>query len=284
MPKVPIIDDEERAEIRRRLRQYQKAHGKMGVPKLFECMLFSLDLPDHYYLDLKSLQRFLRNDNRTTDEKVLRYRKFLDREAPAKAGEEFSSALGRLLRSRRLVPEHIVTASKETQINGETVTVAEKEYTFDEFYWRRPLIEYRGRYEVDVQPLGEGEGEVQAPPAAKRHVLLLPSAEEHSLKSIGLYPLAEEAADPDHILYHTESHEALFMKAGYGQFVLVNAGYAGVSFTIMEEIGSEERGAPIILRGTTLRTGEPGELAFSSHQLTLTQIAGPNLMPQGDGG
>ncbi|MFC2966855.1 hypothetical protein [Acidimangrovimonas pyrenivorans] len=88
MRKIPVIDDDERDRIRDRLKDYQERHG-IGAPRLQERMSYALDRTDQSYIDVRSLQRFLRNEVRTEDEKVLRYRKFLSVEARGENEPDF---------------------------------------------------------------------------------------------------------------------------------------------------------------------------------------------------
>jgi len=90
--KIMVYDEEERERIRRALKQYKHDHG-IGVPRLRELMKNALDLSEWQYLDISSLQRFIRNDVRTDDEKVHRYRKFLEIVSPPPAEEELGAAL-----------------------------------------------------------------------------------------------------------------------------------------------------------------------------------------------
>lgn len=76
MPELNVIPNHERDEIRARLQAYQEAHS-IGAPKLQLWIEHMLDSTDKRYVDLRSIQRFLRGDGRTDDEKVIRYRKFL---------------------------------------------------------------------------------------------------------------------------------------------------------------------------------------------------------------
>lgn len=274
MSKVPIIDDAEREVIRRRLNRYREAHGNMGVPKLYECMLFALDYPDHYYLDLKSLQRFLRDDHRTSDEKVVRYRKFLERENAGGEVGKFAAALGQLLVSRRLVPEFVTPKMREAIIEGELYYLVDEQVPFDEYYWRRPLSGYHGRYEIDL-PDGAGDNAEEVAP--KRHMLLLPTDDENSLKAVTLSPMEFDGAPDGGGFYHVDMFDALFMKAGFGQFVMISAGHADMAFTVFTETGEEGDGAPVILSGTTLQTAHPGIAAADVVRVTLTQIAGTGM-------
>ena len=77
MSNLPVVPEHERDIIRARLENYMSRHN-IGVPTLLEHMVGELDSAHRFYLDLRSLQRFIRNDVRTSDEKVVRYRKFLD--------------------------------------------------------------------------------------------------------------------------------------------------------------------------------------------------------------
>lgn len=276
MGKVPIINKQERDDIRARLQQYQKAHGKMGVPKLYECMLFSLDTPDHYYLDLKSLQRFLTEANWTSDEKVVRYRKFLERESPADERAEFVPDIGRALLGRRLTPETVAPWIEEEK-DGITVMVAGKPVPFDEHYWRRPLTDYLGRYDLQFRKVEDERSAKDQGGARRRHCLLLPTTDAAILKAIRLSPIFPESEDVGAALYQADMHDALFMKTGFGQFILISAGGLHLDVTIFDETGADTEGAPITLTGNTVHTAAPENDSTGLAQMILTQIAGPNL-------
>ncbi len=93
MPELPVVDEQGRKRIRTALKRYQDEHGKIGVPELQQRMIYVLDGTDRQYLDLSSLQRFMRGKGRTTDEKVRRYRKFLERVAPPTGEDVLGQAL-----------------------------------------------------------------------------------------------------------------------------------------------------------------------------------------------
>ncbi len=275
MAKLPIVDDQERQVIRAQLKMYQEKHGNIGVPTLHQCMLFVLDVPDHHYVDFKSLQRFMSDQGRTTDEKVIRYRKFLERLAPEDAPKSFAVELGRLFAGNMLVPEYISLNRKE-EIDGQVRFIPEKAVPFFEYYWRHSLDKYQGRYELSY------DGAASESFGFNQHLLLLTTPDERYLRALRLVPIIPDGldaakVDPADVTYDLGSGEALFMKCGYGQFALVSAAYADMSFMLFAEVDEQADSQPLVLTGAALQTQPPGEQTPRTASVTLTRIFGPDL-------
>lgn len=260
--KLNVVDDSERAYIRARLQEYRKSHG-IGVPRLQERMSYALDRIDQQYVDFKSLQRFLREEVRTDDEKVIRYRKFLSLVAPT----GFEDEIVKLINGKMVLPT-AVTVEREGREN--TIPL-------DEFTGRQDINAYEGRYSVSVAPYGSeafnGENEATVAPA---HWILFPSADGHSLRIVSL--AAVEAKDGAHgePQYEARSSSGLIMRFGLSELLMIDIGHSAGQFALLRDMSKEHGESALILEGPVLSTIVPWEGEKPVQTLHLIKIAGPD--------
>jgi len=142
MAKLPVVDERERDRIRLKLQAYQDRHGSIGVPELFQRMLYMLDGLDRTYIDQRSLQRFMAGTNRTSNEKVIRYRKFLELVAEPSVAEQIATILDHSID----LPPHVrrsldkIAAKRDPEITRKRRTAPPH------------LTRYAGRYDYFVSP------------------------------------------------------------------------------------------------------------------------------------
>lgn len=262
MTNSPTIDDKERETIRWRLQQYQRRHGDMGVPKLYQHMQYYLRESniDLFHLDLRSLQRFIRNEVRTADEKVVRYRKFLQIVFPKSDG--FSENFVALLREKMIFPVSI-------GFGAETVP-------FDTHYWPKPLIDYQGVYDVDYAAYGNALPDPNRASDAK--CLLLPGASEHALRVSRITRYdgkdREGSKEPE---YLPDVSSIACMKCGRGQFLLASVGFENVEFTLLRDTTPEDAGFQTVLTGHCLHTVAPEAGHDGILSVRFTKTDGPEF-------
>ena len=97
MVRLPVVDDAERQRLRDSLKQYKKRHGNLGDSKLYGRMYYVLDPQHHVYLSQSTMQRFIRNKGRTTDEAVQAIKTFLDRVSPTSKAHNLAKAFADVL-------------------------------------------------------------------------------------------------------------------------------------------------------------------------------------------
>src|SRR6056297_1203723 len=149
MAKLPVVEKSERDEIRAQLRTYMDRH-QIGAPRLFERMSFTLERIDQSYIDLRSIQRFLRDEVRTDDEKVIRYRRFLAIAAPeivAPSGTVDVPSLADIFAD--VVKKRTVQPVAVTSVDD-----PERQIPFSELTNRKSLTDYEGRFVVSERPFG----------------------------------------------------------------------------------------------------------------------------------
>ena len=272
MAKLPVIDNAEREDIRARLKRYMEQHG-IGAPRLFERMDYALDGIDKHYVDLRSLQRFLRNEVRTDDEKVIRYRRFLALVAPditahgAGSGEpSFEDIFAETVRKRTILPTAVSSADDPDRL----VPMAE-------LTGRKPLEAYEGRYAVTERSYST---EPVSDAAANVHWLLMPRPDG---KSLQIFTLVREciegftAPSPDEAIFKPVSANALMVPFGTGELLVMNLLiYGGGNFTLLRDISSTQTDGTLILEGASLAAQSPWEPYEPVTTLRLVRLAGPS--------
>lgn len=266
MVKLNVVDDSERAYIRARLQEYRKSHG-IGVPRLQERMSYALDRIDQQYVDFKSLQRFLRDEVRTDDEKVIRYRKFLSLVAPT----GFEDEIAKLIDGKMVLPTG-VTVERE----GREDTIP-----LDEFTGRRDINAYEGRYSVSVAPYGSEvfniESEATVAPA---HWVLFPSADGHFLRIVSLASIDGKNGAPGEPQYEPRSISGMIMRFGLSELLMVDIGYSAGHFALFRDMSEEHGKGALMLEGPVLSTTTPWENEKPVQTVRLTRIAGPDFIPK----
>lgn len=244
MPKLPVFDTKEREEIRARLEDYMERH-QIRVKKLFERMQLALDMRDWYYLDLRSLQRFIANDVRTDDEKVLRYQKFLNFVVPPNKHEELGAILDKML---------ILPVAAGVEKDGHVVAVP-----FDEFYGRKPIESYVGRYVFESYPYGPEHTRCTGSPAHTVHYVLLPAADERFLTIFILVEDPELDDDPVLSGFRVVAGGSLFMRFGFTEFLMIQAGGSGGRFTLLSDVTDTGDDSVTTLEGHAISNVVPGQ-------------------------
>jgi hypothetical protein len=265
MVKLNVVDDSERAYIRARLQEYRKSHG-IGVPRLQERMSYALDRIDQQYVDFKSLQRFLREEVRTDDEKVIRYRKFLNLIAPT----AFEDEIAKLINGKMVLPTG-VTVERE----GREDTIP-----LDEFTGRRDIKAYEGRYSVLVPPYGlddmDADSEATTAPA---HWVLFPSADDLFLRIVSLVAVEEKSDELGDQQYEPRSAGGLIMRFGLSELLMIDIGHSAGKFALFQDMSREHGQSTLILEGPVLSTITPWENEKPVQTVRLTRIAGPDFAP-----
>lgn len=265
MAKLNVVDDDERAYIRTRLQEYQKSHG-IGAPRLHERMSYALDRIDQQYVDLRSLQRFIRDDGRTDDEKVIRYRKFLNLEAPP----GFEYEIAKLINGKMVLPTSVAV-----ERDGAQVTIP-----LDEFTGRRDIKAYEGRYSVSIAPYGsddfDTESEVTTAPA---HWVLFPSTDGLFLRIVSMVAVEVKDGEPGEQQYEPRSAGGLVMRFGLSELLMINIGYSAGMFALFRDVSKEHGGHSLILEGPVLSTITPWKNEKPVQTVRLTRIAGPDFTP-----
>ncbi len=274
MTNSPIIDDKERENIRWRLQQYQQRHGEMGVPKLYEHMRYHLREIniDLFHLDLRSLQRFMRDDVRTADEKVVRYRKFLEIVFPKSDG--FGEDFVNLLREKMVFPASVQNGTMEYEEDGEIIELITA-VSFDQFYWRKPLIDYQGVYDVEHSGYGAEVPDPDPDTASSRRYVFLPGASEQTLRVFSMTRFdGGEGEEPQ---YFHESSNLAFMKCGRGQFLLASVAFENLGFTLLRDTTPDDADIRTLLSGHVLQTIAPETGQDGIGQVRLVKIDGPEF-------
>lgn len=263
MAKLNVVDDDERAYIRTRLQEYQKSH-RIGAPRLQLRMSYVLDKIDQHYVDLRSLQRFIRDEGRTDDEKVIRYRKFLNLDAPS----GFEDEIAKLIKGKMVFPTSVVVETAGTE---DTIPL-------DEFTGRRDINAYEGRYSVSVAPYGSDKFEVDRDAIAESaHWVLFPSTDGLFLKIISLVAVEGENDESGEQQYEPRSIGGLVMKFGLAELLMIDIGFSGGKFALFKDVSKERGGHSLILEGPALSTIIPWENQKPVQTVRLTKIAGPDF-------
>ncbi|MFB9151656.1 hypothetical protein [Roseovarius ramblicola] len=266
MPKLPVVENVEREKIRAQLKRYMKQHG-IGAPRLYERMSYVLDRSDNPYVDLRSLQRFLRNEVRTDDEKVIRYRRFLSIAAPAPKPTP-AAIFAELIRQNTLLPT-----------DASIMDATDKRFSLGEVTGRRPLSEYVGRYAVSVGNYGEEPDYGDVGPNAEKHIVCLPDPSGMFLLVTTLArSMSTETSpdDPNYSAYTIVSVNALMVPMGSADLLIVELDGLGDggSFTLFRDISLSQPDGRTTLEGVCLYT--IGALARCPNVCTerLTRIDG----------
>lgn len=269
MAKLPVVEKSERDEIRAQLRTYMDRH-RIGAPRLFERMSFTLERIDQSYIDLRSIQRFLRDEVRTDDEKVIRYRRFLAIAAPeivAPSGTADVSALADVFADvvkKRTVQPVAVTSADDP----------ERQIPLSELTSRKSLTDYEGRFVVSERPFGTDPTEGSP---ADMHWVLLPDPDGKFLRIFMLAEMRVEgvaAPPPGEELYEPVSADAFMIPFGMDELLIVDVPplSGGGSFSVLKDISAAQSPEAMVLEGARLATVAPWSPSEPVSTIRLVRI------------
>lgn len=269
MAKLPVVDKSERDEIRAQLRTYMDRH-QIGAPRLFERMSFTLERIDQPYIDLRSIQRFLRDEVRTDDEKVIRYRRFLTIAAPEIVAPPADSDVPSLadvfadvVKKRRVQPVAVTSADDP-----------DRQIPFSELTSRKPLADYEGRFVVNERPFGTDLAE-ETP--AGMHWVLLPDPDGKFLRIFMLAEMRVEgvaAPPPGEEVFEPVPADAFMIPFGMDELLVVNVPpfSGGGSFSVLKDISAAQPPETMVLEGARLATVAPWSPAEPVSTIRLVRI------------
>lgn len=230
MPKLNVYDEEQRERIRARLNEYRARHD-IGVPTLYQRMIGHLEKRDWRYLDQRSLQRFLNGTHRTSDEKVHRYAKFLDRAAPPSFADSIGAALDVFTAEAH--------AGMPAQDTSGALVPRGAQTGRDLYNVARDLREYAGRYALSFAADEEPERFHRSKDVIWE---LTGTGNPHVLRII-TYKLAAERDDDPRLLRYEEQQQAGFlMRIGVSEFAVVNIGLRGGATAMLRDIANSIEG------------------------------------------
>ena len=268
MRKIPVVDDDERERIRERLRDYQDRHG-IGAPRLQERMSFALDGIDQSYIDLRSLQRFLKATHRTADEKVLRYRKFLSIEARGESEPDFVMIVRKMI-ERSARSDAPLFSGPDFQ--GNRLAEADNE-----------IAPYQGRYRLWAQGYCRDRNADSFQSEEHLFFILLPSSYGPYMKiSTEIMGVDEQrlAESPSWKRLKTPQpyNQSVMMLIAPKVFLFTTIESGRVSFAILHDVSAVRDNGRTTLEGPMIED----ESLTGGDQVSfvrLTRVAGP----QGDG-
>ncbi|KZX94255.1 MULTISPECIES: hypothetical protein [unclassified Sulfitobacter] len=269
MAKLPVVEKSERDEIRAQLRTYMDRH-QIGAPRLFERMSFTLERIDQSYIDLRSIQRFLRDEVRTDDEKVIRYRRFLAIAAPeivAPSGTADVPSLADVFAD--VVKKRTVQPVAVTSVDD-----PDRQIPFSELTNRKSLADYEGRFVVSERVFGTDLAE-DAP--AGMHWVLLPEPDGKFLKIFMLAEMRVEgvaAPPPGEELYEPVSADAFMIPFGMDELLVVDVPplSGGGSFSVLKDVSAAQSSKMMVLEGARLATVAPWSSSAPVSTIRLVRI------------
>lgn len=269
MPKLPVVDKSERDEIRRQLRTYMDRH-QIGAPRLFERMSFTLERIDQPYIDLRSIQRFMRDEVRTDDEKVIRYRRFLSIAAPEIVATPAESDMPSLA-------DVFADVVKKRTVQPVAVTSADdpdRQIPASELTSRKSLTDYEGRFVVTERPFGTDLAE-DAP--AGMHWVLLPDPDGKFLRIFMLVEMRAEgvaAPPPGEEILEPVPANAFMIPFGMDELLVVNVPpfSGGGSFSILRDISAAQSSEMMVVEGARLATVAPWSSSAPVSTIRLVRL------------
>lgn len=245
MKKIPVIDDDERDHIRDRLRDYQERHG-IGAPRLQERMSYALDRTDQSYIDLRSLQRFLRATHRTEDEKVLRYRKFLSIEARGENEPDFVMLVRKMIERSA---QSGVPFFHTPEFQAERLPEADNE-----------IAPYQGRYSVWSQSYCRDKNADNVQSEEHIFFVLLPSSYGPYLKIHGEIVGVDEQALPEspswkNLKSPKPYNQSLMMLIAPKAFLFVAIESGRLSFAVLHDVTDVKSSGRTTLEGPMIEEG-----------------------------
>lgn len=269
MPKLPVVDKSERDEIRRQLRIYMDRH-QIGAPRLFERMSFTLERIDQPYIDLRSIQRFMRDEVRTDDEKVIRYRRFLSIAAPEIVAPPADADVPSLA-------DVFADVVKKRTVQPVAVTSADdpdRQIPVSELTSRKSLADYEGRFVVSERPFGTDLAE-DAP--AGMHWVLLPDPDGKFLRIFMLAEMRVEgvaAPPPGEEIFEPVPANAFMIPFGMDELLVVNVPpfSGGGSFSIFRDISAAQSSEMMVVEGARLATVAPWSSSAPVSTIRLVRL------------
>lgn len=254
MAKLPVVDKRERDEIRAHLKTYMDRH-KIGAPRLQERMSFTLEGIDQPYIDRRSIQRFLRDEVRTEDEKVIRYRRFLTIAAPEIIAPQAATEIHSLAN----VFSDVVKKRTVLPVAVESEDEPDRFVPLAELTGRKALADYEGRYVVGERPYGSDLAE-DSP--VGMHWVLLPDPEGEFLRVFILAEMRAEGMDappPGEEIYEPIPADAFMIPFGMADLLVVNVPplSGGGSFSLLRDMSASLSPETVALEGTRLATVAP---------------------------
>lgn len=243
---------------------------QIGAPRLFERMSFTLERIDQSYIDLRSIQRFLRNEVRTDDEKVIRYRRFLSIAAPeivAPSGTadvpSLADVFADVVKKRTVQPVAVTSADDP-----------DRQIPFSELTNCKSLTDYEGRFVVSERPFGTDLAE-EAP--ADMHWVLLPDPDGKFLKIFMLAEMRVEgvaAPPPGEELYEPVSADAFMIPFGMDELLVVDVPplSGGGSFSVLKDVSAAQSSEMLVLEGARLATVAPWSSSAPVSTIRLVRI------------
>lgn len=243
MPRIPVVDDIDRREIRFLLEIYMKKH-RIGVPTLVEHMKAKLEVTDSRYIDLKSLQRFLSSKSkiRTSDEKVWRYKKFVEIEIGT---PDAAQIIGKAMHRNMVFPTNIEL---------------------------RPLAELAGTYELKGFEYGAG---ADAKPTGSDVRYVRYFSGNSSPYYLSYFDFQEEEnpeAPGEKILQYNSIHGVL-TRGSVTEFMMLRTSWTGTAFGLFREVESD----PLTLVGNEMVPDVHSDRYENVRQIRLTRIPDTDL-------
>lgn len=273
---APVYDDEQRKFLRLRLEYYRQRHSNLGVPTLLAHMQAALESTDQYYLDLKSLQRFLKDSHRTDDAKVHRYRKFIDAASPV----GFAEQMGELIASGMVYPEGFVIsdpaqlpASPEVFLIGSADNDDGDGADAGKIYakWQRPdIAQHQGVY---VLQSFDADGTLRrsaAYPHARDEIMLTVSQNEQALRATTF--TFDVPPNGPRVSLGKDIGDGVFMLIGLDEFLLMFRGMSGAWLAMLRKTGDD----PTVFEGAEISTGSEAPIPTGG-RVRLIKYDGPEF-------
>jgi hypothetical protein len=265
MAKLPVIDEKERHRIRLKLQAYQDRHGKIGAPDLCHRMQYMLDGRDRTYIDLRSLQRFLTGTHRTSDEKVIRYRRFLDLVAEPSVAEQVAAIFDQSID----IPPQAVKSLEDM------VVQRDPEFRKDKTAAPPRLMNYVGRYELTISPRDELQKAGRAFKRDMHECELRPTTNPKFLEFIQFGTTSTGGADNG--LKQLDG-DGMMMWFGPGTYLLLRNSVAGGIVGLVRQLSDE----PITFEGALLVSSARDIDPMNARTITLRKIGDmePDPVPE----